>query len=66
MARGATGTVKASPRAGRKGHMYGPPIQHPGPSKEEQVRIITRRMVKAERDERVDITLSLSEVKTCV
>ncbi|KAF8582425.1 hypothetical protein K439DRAFT_1635360 [Ramaria rubella] len=55
---------KAVARKGRKGHLYRPsPISH-GPTAEEQVRIIKRRVQKAERDERIDITLAITPPKT--
>ena len=59
-------SVKPTPRQGRKGHLYGPKPTHPPPTPEEDVRITKRRMVKAERDERMDITLALTPVKTWV
>jgi hypothetical protein len=57
---------KPSPRQGRKGHLYGPRPAHPPPTPEEEVRITKRRISKAERDERMDITLALTPVKTYV
>lgn len=53
-------------RKGRKGHLYRiDPVPH-GPSAEEQVRIMKRRVQKAERDERMDITLAITPPKTHV
>lgn len=46
--------------------MYGSRKEHPPPTPEEEVRITKRRIAKAERDERMDITMSLTPVKTCV
>lgn len=63
--RWASSSSKPSPRKGRKGHLYGPTPSHPPPTPEEEVRITKRRMAKAERDERMDITLALTPVKTC-
>lgn len=63
--RWASSTGKPTPRKGRKGHLYGPAPSHPPPTPEEEVRITKRRMAKAERDERMDITLALTPVKTC-
>ncbi|KAJ7034706.1 hypothetical protein C8F04DRAFT_559522 [Mycena alexandri] len=54
---------KSSPRLGRKGFLY---LQKTAPTEvkaAERVRIIARRMLKAERDERMDITQSLTVVK---
>jgi len=63
--RWASGT-KSTPRKGRRGHLYGTTKEHPAPSPEEQVRITKRRIAKAERDERMDITMALTPVKTWV
>lgn len=57
-------TAKPKPRKGRKGHLYGTTPEHPPVTPEEQVRIIKRRIEKAERDERMDITMALTPVKT--
>ncbi|KAH7914908.1 hypothetical protein BJ138DRAFT_267947 [Hygrophoropsis aurantiaca] len=57
-------TAKPKTRQGRKGHLYGGPAEHPPVSPEEQVRITKRRVEKAERDERMDITMALTPVKT--
>jgi hypothetical protein len=57
---------KPTPRQGRKGHLYGKKATHPPPTPEEAVRITKRRIAKAERDERMDITMALTPVKTCV
>ena len=64
--RWASSANKPPPRKGRKGHLYGPAPEHPPPTPEEQVRIIKRRIAKSERDERMDITMALTPVKTCV
>jgi hypothetical protein len=58
--------AKSTPRKGRKGHLYIADINHPPVTPEEQVRIIKRRIQKAERDERMDITLAMTPVKTYV
>lgn len=63
--RWASSASKPPPRKGRKGHLYGPAPSHPPPTPEEEVRITKRRIAKAERDERMDITLALTPVKTC-
>ncbi|KDQ57931.1 hypothetical protein JAAARDRAFT_78424 [Jaapia argillacea MUCL 33604] len=55
---------KPTPRKGRKGHLYGPKPEHPPVTPEEYVRITKRRISKAERDERMDVTLALTPVKT--
>ncbi|KAH7919671.1 hypothetical protein BV22DRAFT_1074942 [Leucogyrophana mollusca] len=57
-------TAKSKPRQGRKGHLYGQAREHPPVTPEEQVRITRRRIEKAERDERMDITMALTPVKT--
>jgi hypothetical protein len=57
---------KVPTRKGRKGHLYQASHEHPPPTPQEQVRITRRRIEKAERDERVDLTLALTPVKTCV
>lgn len=62
----STAGAKQTPRQGRKGHLYGPQPSHPAVTPEEAVRITKRRIAKAERDERMDITLALTPVKTCV
>lgn len=62
--RWASSSVKPIPRKGRKGHLYGPQPSHPPATPEEEVRITKRRITKAERDERMDITLALTPVKT--
>ena len=59
-------STKPPPRKGRKGHLYGPKPSHPDVTPEEAVRITKRRIEKAERDERMDITLALTPVKTYV
>jgi hypothetical protein len=46
-----------------KGRLYGP-RPHPEVTPEEAIRITKRRVQKAERDERMDITLALTPVKT--
>ena len=51
------------PRKGRKAHLYIPDKEH-YPTPEEEVRITKRRIQKAERDERMDITLALTPPKT--
>jgi hypothetical protein len=61
----ATSAPKKLVRKGRKGHLYGV-IDQPGTTPEEQIQVLRRRIEKAERDERMDIALSLKPVKTCV
>ncbi|KAJ7075989.1 hypothetical protein B0H15DRAFT_607080 [Mycena belliarum] len=53
---------KPSPRLGRKGFLY---LQKTTPMvrPEEQVRVTARRVLKAERDERMDVTAALTPVK---
>ncbi|KAJ7640169.1 hypothetical protein B0H17DRAFT_994872 [Mycena rosella] len=53
---------KPSPRLGRKGFLY---LQKTAQSirPEEEVRITARRILKAERDERMDVTVALTPVK---
>ncbi|OCH87743.1 hypothetical protein OBBRIDRAFT_889572 [Obba rivulosa] len=51
-------------RQGRKGHLYVEPSDPLPPTPEEAVKITVRRVKKAERDERMDVTLSLTPVKT--
>lgn len=58
--------AKPPARKGRKGHLYAPKPSHPTVTLEEAVRITKRRIEKAERDERMDITLALTPVKTYV
>ncbi|KIM87737.1 hypothetical protein PILCRDRAFT_814444 [Piloderma croceum F 1598] len=58
------GSTKSTPRKGRKGYLYGTTPTHPAPSPEEELRITRRRISKAERDERMDITIALTPVKT--
>ncbi|KAJ6510433.1 hypothetical protein C8R45DRAFT_814906, partial [Mycena sanguinolenta] len=56
-------TNEPSPRLGRKGFLY---LQKTAPRAvrpEERVKIVARRMIKAERDERMDITHALTPVK---
>jgi hypothetical protein len=54
------------PRKGRKGKLYQAEVKQLAVTPEERVRITKRRMEKAERDERIDITLALTPVKTYV
>jgi hypothetical protein len=56
---------KPPARKGRKGHLYGV-VDKSQVTPTEQVNITRRRIEKAERDERIDIALSLTPVKTCV
>lgn len=58
--------VRYLSRMGRKGHLYEEKRPPPMVAPEEMVRIIKRRIQKAERDERMDITLALTPVKTYV
>jgi hypothetical protein len=51
-------------RKGRKGFLYQATREQPPVTPEEQIRITKRRIMKAERDERVDLTLALTPVKT--
>ncbi|KAJ7581094.1 hypothetical protein C8J56DRAFT_959085 [Mycena floridula] len=61
-------------REGRKGVPYGhpEPPQHSEEGRvtfveqgwEEECKVISRRIIKAERDERIDVTLSLTEART--
>ncbi|KAJ6589084.1 hypothetical protein B0H19DRAFT_1014188 [Mycena capillaripes] len=59
----AQASQKPSPRLGRKGFLY---LQKTAPKAvkpEERLKITARRMVKAERDERMDVTAALTPVK---
>lgn len=56
----STAKPKPKPRKGTNGVTPG----HKSVSPEEQARIIKRRIEKAERDERMDITMALTPVKT--
>jgi hypothetical protein len=66
MSTGVVKELRTVARQGRKGHLYRPdPVPH-GPTPEEQVRIIKRRVQKAERDERMDLTIAITPPKTFV
>lgn len=67
MSNTASGVVKELhmvARKGRKGHLFrAEPAPHV-PTPEETVHIIRRRVQKAERDERMDITIAITPPKT--
>ncbi|KAG0704088.1 hypothetical protein DFH29DRAFT_913591 [Suillus ampliporus] len=59
----STARPKPNPSKGRKG-LYSVTPEHQTVTPEEQTHIIHRRIEKAERDERMDITMALTPVKT--
>lgn len=66
-----TSTMKAtltrSARLGRKGHIFGQVLNDtPSIPERELAKQMSRRIKKAEKDERMDITMALTPVKTCV
>lgn len=64
LVRHGTTAIKAR-RKGRIGPIYRVK-QIPKLSPEETIRVLARRMAKAERDERVDLTIALTQPKQCV
>ncbi|ETW76418.1 hypothetical protein HETIRDRAFT_480544 [Heterobasidion irregulare TC 32-1] len=57
-------STKSPARKGRKGHLFNANHEHPPTPPVELMRHTKRRIAKAERDERMDITLALTQVKT--
>ena len=45
---------------------FSQPLEHPAPGGLEQYKILRRRVLKAERDERMDITTAMTPSRTYV